>query len=158
MKDGIFFKNSVTYLSVGPEGEIISHGNLYNVTGQKTRDQIMKMLTTPASSSPGTLGQIDRAYFRLDGLTTLGSFQQYDPGAATAFSTRYNSGTYISSVMFNATYTATANVSCKGVALTLGARSSSDDVGSFSNFWSTNFNMACGSAGKLIIQWTITVP
>jgi phage baseplate assembly protein gpV len=158
MQDTLKFVNNVHYMSVSPEGAIISSGNLYNVTGQFMRDQIMRMLTTPASSSPGTLGQVDRAYFRVDGNTTLGSFQQYDPGGATAYSTRYSSATYVSSVMFNATYTATANVTCKAVALTLGAQGASNDVGSFSKFWSTNFNMACGSAGKLIIQWTISVP
>lgn len=158
MLEDIKFVNDIHYMSVGPTGEIISQGDLRNVTGQWMRDVIMKMLTTPASSNPGTLGQVDRMYFRLDGNASLGSFQTYDPGNGTAYSTRYNSATYISSVMFNATYTATANVSCKSVVMTLGARSSGDDIGSFAKFWSTNFNMACGSGGKLIVQWTVSVP
>ena len=156
MQDGLRFVNNVAYMSVNPEGEIISRGELMNVTGYNTKDAILRAMTTPAGVSPGTLNQSDRMYFRLDGNTTLGSFAQYCVAdSSTAYSTRYNSGTYITSVQFNATYTATANITAKNVVLTLGARNSTDDCGSFSDFWSTAFNMACGSAGKLIVQWTI---
>jgi hypothetical protein len=159
MYEKLYFQNDVAYMSVNPEGEIISRGGLRNVTGYNTRDSIMRGMTTPPSVSVGTLLQSDRMYFRLDGNTTIGSFAQYVAAdSATALSTRYNSATYVTSVMFNATYTATANVTCKNVVLTLGARSAGDDVGSFSDFWSTNFNMGCGSGGKLIIQWTISMP
>lgn len=158
MRDNLEFVNNVAYMSVGPQGEIISRGELHNVTGYRTRDQVLKALTTPPSTSPGTLVQIGMMYFRVDGLTTLGSFAQWDSGNATAFSTRLSSGTYITSVQFNATYTATANVSCKAVALVESSQSGPNDVGSFARFWSTTFNMACGSAGKLIVQWTVSMP
>ena len=160
MKDGIYFQNDVHYMSVSPEGAIISQGDLRNVTGYFMRNNIMMMLTTPYGVSPGTVGCISNMAFRLDGNTILGSYAQYvSADNGTAYSTRYNSATWCNNVMFNATYTATANVTAKTIALILGSTwGGLVDMGLVVGFWSTLFNMSCGSGGKMIVQWNVSMP
>lgn len=156
MLDVIKFDNDIHYMVVTPTGILGQEGWVKNAVGYRLKDQISKMLTTPSGDSPGTLGQINLAYYRLDGTQSLGTAGVYVASdSSTVYSTRYNSGTYINSVMFSATYTATANVTCKVVALNNIAMSGASDVGSFCAFYSTNINMGVGSGGKIILQWTV---
>lgn len=156
--DVIHFKNLVHYKVVGPGCEIISQGEFFNAVGYKTRDRVLRALTQNYQTSCGTEVQANRMYFRNDGLTTLGSFAQWCiEDSATVISTRFSAATLISAVMFSGTYTATANITCKTVALTEKSMSSSDDVGSFAQFYSTNLNVSLGSASKLIIDWTVSI-
>jgi len=155
----IIFKNDIHYLCVSPEGEIISQGDLTNVTGYRTRDMVLRCLSAPVAANSGTLIPVEYMYFRTDGKAALGSFTEWNNGNGTVLSTRLvSSGSYLTGVRFDATYTATANVSVKAAILTNTTQSAADDIGSFAQFWSTNFNMACGNGGKLIIQWTVSIP
>lgn len=156
--DVIRFENLVQYKVVGPGSEIISQGQFYNAVGNKTKDRILRALTTQYQTSTGTEVQVNRMYFRNDGGTNLGSFAQWcAEDSATVVSTRFNSGTYVTSVMFSGTYTATANITCKTICMTEKAQGASDDVGSFSQFYSTNLSVSLGSASKLIIDWTVSI-
>jgi hypothetical protein len=156
--DVIRFDNLIHYMVVGPGCEIISQGQFCNAVGYKTKDRVLRALTQNYQTTTGTEVQVNRMYFRNDGGTTLGSFLLWCPeDSATVISTRYSNSTYVTSVMFSGTYTATANITCKAVALTEKTQSSSDDVGSFAQFYSTNLNVSLGSASKLIIDWMVSI-
>lgn len=156
MNDQIRFNNSISYMIVSPLGEVEMEGLTQNQTGALVKDRILSALTTAAGASPGTITAVNYMGFRTDGSAILGSVNQWYV-SGTAISTRYNSATYLNSVNFNGTYTATANTTVKTVAL-LWANSfaNGSDMGSFAHFYSTNLNMSVGSAGKIIIQWTVS--
>jgi hypothetical protein len=157
MQDIIRFNNDIHYLVVSPDGSIAEEGKSHNQTGYFVKDAICRAFTTPSGVSPGTVTQICNMLFRADGSAILGSFNQWVM-TGSAYSTRYNSATAVTSVGFNGTFQATANVTVKTVAL--GWRDfsgfESDLVGGSVHFYSTNLNMSVGSAGKIIIQWTVT--
>lgn len=155
----IKFDNTIKYMVVGPSGSVVTSGEVKNAAGQRTRDMISRYLTYPPSSSPGTNFQLSNIYFRLDGQTMLGTFGGWISGddSGTLVSTRYNSATYVTSVAFAGTYTATADITCKAVVMTDKTWSSIFDVGTGARYYSTSLNIGVGSASKIIINWGITV-
>ncbi len=156
MNEQIKFNNDIHYMVVSPLGDVTSEGMTKNQTGALVKDKILVALTTNSGVAPGTVTAVNYMGFRCDGSAILGSANQWFV-TGTAISTRYNSATYLNTVNFNGTYTATANTTVKTVAL-LWANSftSGSDMGSFSHYYSTNLNMSVGSGGKIIIQWTVS--
>lgn len=157
--DWIRFKDAINVMVV-EEDKPVWTGVFPNAVGERTRDLICKMLTTPLGSDPGTLGQINYIYVRLDGSSILGSAAQWrvcDTGGTT-ISTRYNDSTYVNSVNFISTYTATANITCKCAALTDSPMAGATPVGTAARFYSTSLAVSVGSAGKIIVSWDISVP
>lgn len=157
--DWIKFDDQIT-VRVVEENKPEWVGTFANAVGQRTRDLVCKMLTTPFESDPGTLGQINYIYLRLDGSTILGSAAQWrvcDTGGTT-ISTRYNDSTYVTQVNFISTYTATANITCKCGALTDSIMSGATPVGTAARFYSTSMNVSVGSAGKIIVSWDVSIP
>lgn len=147
--DTFKFNNHVTFRSFGADGKLLTYGELYNVTAAPLKDLVAKLFTG-GTTIPSLFG----LHWRLDGLTDLGTFDTYI--LTTCYSTRYNSATRINSIGLSGTYTATANVSLKVAAITENTTyGSTVAVGDTGYFYSTNFNMACGSAGKLVIDWSV---
>jgi hypothetical protein len=156
--DALKFNNTIDYMVVGGGGEIISHGQLHNASGYRMREQVLKALTQNYQVTVGTEFQVNRLYFRNDSLTTLGSFAQWCiEDSSTAYSTRYTTGSNVTSVNFTGTYTATANMTCRGIALVEKSYNASDDIGSFAKFYSTNLAVSVGNTSKIIINWTLSV-
>lgn len=155
MHDIIRFNNQINYKVVGPQGEIISQGFLPNAQTDRNKWSILATL-----KGTNSYFNITALMLRLDGSAILGSRQQweYADSSGTAISTMWLNGTgAVPTLMFTATYTATANVSCKAVALVDGySMNSSDTLLSYGRFYSTNLNLAVGSSGKIIVNWTIT--
>jgi hypothetical protein len=157
MNDKIFFDNTIAYMVVGPSGEISQQGEVKNQTAARLKDKILLALTLPNADN-GSLVGINEIAFRTDGSAILGTFLTWT--SSTAFSTRYNNATYLNSVNFNSTYTATANVNIKTISCLDHSGilfAVTDDVASFCHLYSTNLNMSVGSAGKIIIQWTVSM-
>jgi hypothetical protein len=158
MNDKLAFRNDIHYMVVSPYGEVTDIGYIHNEVAPRVKDSILRALTTPSGDDPGTLTSVRYLEFRPDGLAILGSKAQWTSGSA--LSTRYENATYVESINFNGTYTATANTTIK----TVGLRDKHDDIissskmGSFLMFYSTSLNMSVGSGGKVIVQWTITTP
>jgi hypothetical protein len=156
LSDSIYFVNEIAYIVTNPVGDIVQSGATKNAAGARLKNQIMRALTVQEGVSAGTLSGIQDVGFRADGSTILGSTAQYV--FSTAFSTRYNNSTYVTSVNFNSTFSATANVTVKTVILfdeMVELNPASSDVGSFMSFYSTSLNLSVGSAGKIIVSWTI---
>lgn len=152
----IQFNNFINYMVVSPSGDVLNEGVLKNAVGGRVKDQIMRGLTTPSGGNAGTILPVGYISYRCDGSTVLGSFEQWF--AATAFSTRYNSSTYVTSVGYSATYTATTTTTVKSVILQENVGwSSAVDVGSLCLFYSTSLNLTAGSASRIIINWTVGV-
>lgn len=160
MQDRLRFDNEIRLMVVNPNGAVDGEQVYHNAVGWRTRDMVARMLTTAALSNPGTLGQVNYCYYRLDGSSILGTGLTWVAAdtSGTAISTRYNTATYIGSVMFSATYTATAQVTCKALALTDSAPASGSDMGSVVRFWSTNISVVVSTGGKIIVQWTVSLP
>ena len=157
MHDKIYFQNEIAYMVVGPHGDIQDKGILKNAVGWRMKDQIMRGITGVDGASPGTLVSIQRMAFRADGSTILGSLEQYV--LSTAYSTRYNNATYVTSVNFNGTFSATANTTIRAVVLgdsIIPLAPTSALVGTYMMFYSTSFNLSVGSAGAIVISWTIS--
>ena len=159
MYDSFNFNNDIHYMVVSPEGALEWSAMVKNAVGMRSRDIVSRSLTTPALSNSGTLGQINYCYFRLDGSSILGTGQTWVAGdtSGTVISTRFGAATYVGSVMFSATYTATAQVTCKAVALMDSQPITSTDMGSMVRFWSTNISMVVSNGGRIIVQWTVNV-
>lgn len=153
----ITFKNEIAYMVVSPIGTIESQGTLSNAVGALSKDQILKAVTTPYLTAVGTLIQLNYLGFRTDGSTVMGSFAQWYT-AGSAFSTRYNNSSQLTSVGYNGTYIATANVTVRAIALLPAALSGLVNAATTCGFYSTNINMAVGSAGAIIVQWTVSMP
>lgn len=160
MLDVLKFDNDVHLMAVNPSGAIDGEYVFKNAVGMRTRDAVARVLTTPILTNPGTLGQINYCYFRLDGSSILGTGQTWVAGdsSGTAISTRFGAATYIGSVMYSATYTATAQTTCKALCLTDSIPASGSDMGSVVRFWSTNISVVISNGGKIIVQWTVSLP
>lgn len=156
--DAIVFNNTISYMVVRADGSIGEQGSMKNRQAPRVRDAIARALTTPGLTGVGTILQVTHLGFRPDGTAVLGSWNEWVTGGS-AYSTRYSNSTYVTSVMFNGTFTATANVTVKTVALYNNTPTpvTTMEVASFCHFYSTSFNVTLGSGGQLIVQWTVNV-
>lgn len=154
--DTIRFDNNIHYMVVSPIGKVEQEGDIHNAVGVTIKDLILKALTTQNGASAGTLMSVQGMGFRTDGSALLGTYLTWHHAAATAYSTRYNNTSSLTSVGFNATYTATANTTVKSVILEQAVGyADSIDVATTALFYSTSMSMSVGSAGKIIVQWTV---